>query len=314
MLFEKPALTTAEHISLLISRGLKVPDVSEAEHYLGNISYYRLSPYMLPFQIASGRGTHEFRLDTDFKDIMDLYSFDRGLRLLLLDPLERIEVALRAQLTNTLALNHGPHCLHDSSLFDDRYNHAWLLTTLQDKLQVGSAETFLKHYRSKYSSPELPPIWMALEVLSFKEVSTLFQYLRHRSDKQALVSHFGWPDTVLTSWFRTLSDLRNICAHHSRVWNRQFGSRPIIPVRKHLPADWPDIDSAISYEGMRLEGWARRSRVMIMFIVIESLMRNISPLSHWRDRLKSHLRSRSPYQLVAMGLEPGWEDQPFWTR
>lgn len=307
MQFEKPACTHEQHLELMRSRGLDIPDPDYACGYLDNISYYRLSAYMLPFQPGDGGGDHHFKPGTTFKDVIDLYVFDRELRLALLDPIERIEVALRARITDTLALNHGPHCWVDNGLFDDRYDHNWLLDTLHKKANSRDPETFLSHYRNKYTAPKEPPIWMAMEVLSFKEVSVLFGKLRHAKDKQTIAAHFGFPDTVLQSWFRALSDLRNLCAHHSRVWNREFGSRPKLP--RKPPADWPDLTTPVMHGNYHA---SPESRVAMMLVVIETLLRQVSPRSQWRVRLKELLDAHPIAPLEAMGLTPDWHQHPFW--
>src|SRR5690606_4372102 len=165
--FHKPAHSVEEQIATLQARGLVIDDQARARHYLNNISYFRLSAYTRPFY-QPGVQEHRFLAGAHFDDALSLYVFDRELRLLLLDAIERIEVALRAQLTNTLAEHHGPHGYLDSSIFDDRYNHAWLLDKLKEEANASSPETFVTHYRSKYiGAPKQPPVWMAVELLTF---------------------------------------------------------------------------------------------------------------------------------------------------
>lgn len=237
--FDKTAHSIEQQIATLRDRGLLIADEARAHHYLANISYFRLSAYTRPFYQPRMQ-EHHFLPNTCFDDVLQLYIFDRELRLLLLDAIERLEVSLRAQMSNVLAEHHGPHGYLKAEIFDTRYNHDWLLAKLE---QLGSArqvESFLAHYRKKYNAaPKQPPIWMAVELLTFKEVSTLFSQLRLSVDTQRFERHYGVKMPVLRSWFRSLSDLRNVCAHHGRVWNREFGSRPEIP--KKQPTHWPSI-------------------------------------------------------------------------
>ena len=108
--FNKPPLSLADQLSLLISRGLTMSDPSDATHYLTHIGYYRLSGYALPFQIGgSGADRHNFKPGVTFDDILDRYVFDRKLRLLVMDAIERIEISVRAALSNILAPRHGAH-------------------------------------------------------------------------------------------------------------------------------------------------------------------------------------------------------------
>nr|WP_274519790.1 Abi family protein [Halorhodospira halophila] len=280
---------------------------------MANISYYRLSAYMRPFY-QPGLTEHRFLSGTTFDDVLDLYVFDRELRLLLLDAVERLEVALRAQLANTLAEHHGPHGYLDPAIFDDRYNHAWLLERLDNAALGRDAEAFLVHYRQKYrSAPNQPPIWMAVELLTFKEVSTLFSQLRLAQDTQRIEKHFGWRFPVLRSWFRSLSDLRNLCAHHSRVWNREFGSRPEMP--KKIRAPWPDLPQRLP-TGSKVhpeQSVIPQRRLYMQVIVIESLMQAVSPGSRWAGRLAQLLSRYPSVSRAHMGFPGRWDEDPFWA-
>ena len=303
-LFAKPPATLAEQLSLWESRGLVIADLERARHYLSVISYYRFSAYTLPLQ--QGDPDHHFRTGTTFEDILAVYIFDRRLRLLLLDSIERIEVALRAVLTNVLAEHHGSHAYLKPEIFDTRYNHAWLLQKIRDKCADSQAETFIKHYRNKYSEPPLPPVWMCIEVLTFKEVSVLFAQLSQREDKQAIASFWGIPDTVLASWFRAVSDLRNICAHHARTWNREFGSRPMVP--KKRPAKWPDFSRPLT--DSRVDPLRR---LYFLLAVTQFLLIRVNPGSTWHIRLRELLRLYPNISKAHMGMPENWEHDPFWN-
>jgi len=310
--FQKPAHSIEEQVATLRGRGLAIPDEARARHYLANISYFRLSAYTRPFY-QPGCQEHYFLDGTSFEDVLRLYVFDRELRLLLLDAIERLEVALRAQLTNTLAEHHGPHGYLNPAIFDTRYNHGWLLEKLENAAKGREIETFLAHYRKKYrSAPTQPPIWMAVELLTFKEVSTLMAKLRLPKDTQRIEQHFGWKMPVLRSWFRSLSDLRNICAHHGRVWNREFGSRPEMP--RKIPASWPGIPNSIEtgsheHPGQRLDP---RRRLYLQLVVIESLMQVVSPTSQWAERLVTLLDHYPQVSRPHMGFTGYWDTESFW--
>lgn len=310
--FHKPAHSIDEQIATLRSRGLVIDDEASARHYLANISYFRLSAYTRPFY-QPGSPEHQFLHNTRFADVLRLYVFDRELRLLLLDAIERLEIALRAQLGNTLAEHHQPHGYLNADIFDTRYNHAWLLDKLEQAAKGREVEAFLAHYRRKYTSaPNQPPIWMALELLTFKEVSTLLANLRLPADTQRIECHFGVKMPVLRSWFRSLSDLRNVCAHHGRVWNREFGSRPELP--RKAPAGWPGIPDSIAsgsneHPGQRLDP---RRRLYLQLVVIETLMRVVSPTSQWAERLVVLLDQYPQVSRPHMGFPQHWDTEPFW--
>ena len=311
--YDKPAVSLDEHLALLEQRGLGIQDEGRARHYLANISYYRLSAYTRPFY-QPYQAEHAFLPGTCFEDVLRLYVFDRELRLLLLDAIERLEVALRAQLTNTLAEHHGPHGYLKREIFDSRYQHDWLVVKLDSRPQARAIETFLAHYRDKYrDAPPQPPIWMAVELLTFKEVSTLFANLRLPKDTQRIEAHFGWRFTLLKSWFRSLSDLRNLCAHHSRVWNRDFGSRPEMP--KRPPSHWPTVPDSIATGARRHpeQKLNPRHRLYLQLVVIESLMQKVCPESRWAERFVQLLDRNPQVSRPHMGFPPDWETEAFWN-
>ncbi|WP_200834079.1 Abi family protein [Nitrincola tapanii] len=311
--YDKAALTQDQHLHLLSERGLHIPDESLARHYLSNISYFRLSAYTRAYYRSGG--SHQFRPGTCFDDILDLYIFDRELRLLLLDAIERIEVALRSQLANTLAEHHGAHGYLQEGVFNDRYNYTWLYQKLAQPADGPLAETFLTHYRTRYkAAPAQPPIWMAVEILSFKEVSILFANLRKPDDRQRIEAHFGWKHPVLKSWFRSLSDLRNSCAHHARVWNREFGSRPEIPRKVNRP--WPGIPSSIpvhsSYHPEQQID--PRRRLYAQVVVIEALLQVVSPQSLWAVKLQQLMERFPNVSRTHMGFPDEWQKLSFWQQ
>lgn len=310
--FDKPSHTLDEQLGKLAARGLTVQDADRARHYLSNISYFRLSAYTRPFYVPNV-SEHQFLAGTRFEDVLTLYVFDRELRLLLLDAIERLEVALRTQLANTLADHHGPHGYLDPAVFDTRYDHAWLMDALRKEAGGRDAETFMQHYRRNYpDAPVQPPIWMAVELLTFKAVSTLFSRLRHQQDTQRIETHFGWKFPLLKSWFRSLSDLRNLCAHHARVWNREFGSVPELP--RKAPPGWPLPPAAITTDAHRHpeQTLNPQRRLYMHLLVIESLMRTVCPESRWAERLVQWLDRYPTVSRPHMGFPPGWEALPFW--
>ena len=312
-IFSKDAASLDQQIETLISRGLEITKPERARHYLSNISYFRMSAYTRPFYIPATPDTieHHFIPGTTFDDALNLYVFDRELRLLLLDAIERIEVALRAQLTQTLATKYGPFGYLDAQIFDTRYNHDWLLNELEKKVNSRDAEVFLNSYRRKYpDSPEHPPLWMALELLSFRQISTLFAKLRNSEDQKQISNHFGFRFAVLKSWFRALSDLRNHCAHHARVWNREFGTSPVWPHK--TPKHWIYVPDHISVPSHPEQSINPRRRLYFQLVIIETLLKKVSPTSQWADKLKTLLDKNPTLSQVHMGIPSDWKEEQFW--
>lgn len=101
----KPAFNIQDQINLLKVRGMIFKDEAAAPHFFANISYYRLKGYWWDMQDDPAQ--HTFKADTYFEDIIDRYNFDRQLRLLLFDAIERIEIALRTKMIYILSLKYG---------------------------------------------------------------------------------------------------------------------------------------------------------------------------------------------------------------
>lgn len=175
--YTKKPLTIAEQIARLKQRGLIFDDESEATSYLFNISYYRLRAYTYPFQENGEDCDHNFtRKDIHFEDIIALYCFDRRLRSLIFNAIEKIEVAVRTKVVQVYAESTGnSHWYDDESLY--RFGYDDLMEHIEADVNR-SNEDFIKHYNSKYNDPPMPPSWMALEVVSFTTLSRLFQSLK----------------------------------------------------------------------------------------------------------------------------------------
>ena len=113
MAYNRPWKSFAEQLELLKSRGMVVTDEAAALRYLERIGYYRLTAYWYPFRVFKLEQdpttkvlrtvrTDQFVADTQFVDAVELYLFDKKLRLLVLDALERIEIALRVDIAYLL--------------------------------------------------------------------------------------------------------------------------------------------------------------------------------------------------------------------
>jgi abortive infection bacteriophage resistance protein len=296
--FAKPALTLQKQIELLKRRGLTVHDDKLAAHYLQHISYYRLRAYWLPFEIdAEKDGDHAFAEGTTFAKVVDLYVFDRKLRLLLMDAIERIEVSLRGAWAHHLALKYGSHAYLDRTIFSDQHDHAKALLSVREEIGR-SRETFIDHYQSTYNDPVDPPLWMVAEVMSFGALSKWLADLKYHADRQAIAKVYGIDEKVLRSFTHHISQIRNICAHHSRLWNKKFTVTMVIP---KFPAA---LRLAMSDKGDR--------KLYNAIAMIGYMMRVIAPASDWRKQIVALLNEHRDVDLAQMGFPADWRDRPAW--
>lgn len=188
MKYNKQALSIADQVAKLKSQGLRISDDAKALQYLSSISYYRLRAYTFPFQ-DNTNPDHPFKTEISFEEIIDLYVFDRQFRLFVLDAIEKIEISFRTQVIHQWAMQHGSHWHLDSPLFRDDVDvpFANRLNT-----EIGrSTETFIKHYKKKYTEPKEPPVWMSMEVASFGLLSLMFCKLKLGAEKKAVLEHYG---------------------------------------------------------------------------------------------------------------------------
>jgi len=294
MKYTKPALSLDAHIELMASRGLKIEDKDEARHYLTYIGYYRLSGYMRALQIEEGRQDHKFADATTFDDVLDLYVFDRKLRLLVLDAIERIEVSMRTVISDHMAYNYGAHWYLSPEHFKEDFKHDEFLETVRREIGYDDKprDIYISHYRNVYSDPELPPGWMVFEALSFGKVSKLFTYLK-TEDKRNIASAFKLKHPFFKSWVHTLASLRNICAHHGRVWNRVFGVKPSRPtaMKKNIP---------------------QSNRFYAQAVIIMDLLNTIAPHSEWGHRLQDLMQEHPKVDIARMGFPENWHEHSIW--
>ena len=293
--FTKPASTWDEQIELLRSRGLRIPDHDQVCHYLSHINYYRLTGYWLPFE--ADHGTHRFKARASFDDVLNLYIFDREFRLLLLDAIERIEVSLRAQWAYHMAHQHGPHSYLDAGHATDLRLHARHLAKLQDEISR-SDEIFIQHYHNTYQHPASPPVWAVSEVMS---LGMLSRWVTHMvpSDRAALARVYGLDQGVLKGFVRHLTYVRNLCAHHSRLWNRRFTIT--MPIPRSKPAG---LISSFNPN--------QRRRVYNTLVMLAALMDIVSPGHLWKGRLQ-RIIERHHIQTRAMGFPDDWQQRPIWA-
>lgn len=177
-----------EQITLLTSRGMR-GDEALMRRWLETVGYYRLSAYWLPWEIPAARGVTRsklFRSNTRFEDIVEIYVFDRKLRLLVMEAIDRFEIAARARWTNRFSLAYGAHAHMDAKNFTDGFQHSQMYSKL-NATSAASQEVFVKHYRSKYTDPHLPPIWQVTELMSMGEISKWVQATRDNKIKNPLL-------------------------------------------------------------------------------------------------------------------------------
>ena len=306
MIYRKQPLKINSQIEKLENRGLIIENEKYAENYLSNISYYRLRAYTFPFQDnKSEANDHCFiRKGIRFEDIIDLYCFDRRLRGLIFNALEKIEIAIRTKFIYEYSIETAnSHWFIDENLFykTDKFDY------IQEKITEDvkrSDEDFIKHYYSKYNSPELPPAWMTLETLSFGNLSKLIANLDCKSTPYKNISNaFGLPNSfILENWIYAFSVIRNFCAHHSRIWNRRFHVEIKLPYNTTFPFIERENQNTIY-----------KNKIFPVLCCIWYILKIISPKSDFKNNLLKIISDGGKLLNVKdMGFPKNWQDFGVW--
>jgi len=300
MEFKKPATTIQDQIKLLQNRGMQFVDTAEAEHYFSNISYYRLAGYWWPMQ--ADKTIHVFKPGTRFENVIALYNFDRELRILVFDVIERIEIALRTKLIYHFAHEIDPWWFEDSGWFKNASNHAICLTSIDRELNQ-SKDTFIKEHYAKYTADtKRPPAWKTLEVVSFTTLSKLYANLKPSvKSKDVVAAELNTVNhTYLQSWLQSIAQIRNICAHHGRLWNKNLPGRPKL-LRKP-PAPWL----------IKVPPVSEHHKIYVHLCCMKYLLDAVSPGHHFSTKLKGLLAKYPTVDIFALGMWQGWKEEALW--
>lgn len=300
MKYTKPPLSFEEQAALLESRGMKIPDHDRAIRYLSHINYYRLRAYWLPFETNDSNADHRFKPGTSFDNALTLYVFDRKFRLLILEAIERVEVSFRTRFAYELAMKYGSHAYLNSTLFRHHGFHEQLINGLREEIDR-SQETFIEHYCSTYTEPPLPPIWAVCEVMSFGQLSKWFKGLKNRRDRQTIALGYGIDEKVLGSFMHHLTHIRNLTAHHCRLWNRRLVFTMTIPKN---PSNL-----------VALFNPAAERRIYNTLAMLGYLLRLISPGTSWPLKMRQLIEEYdADLDTVAMGFPENWRELPLWSK
>lgn len=298
MKYEKAPISIADQICKLKERGLRFTDTKTAELILSSVSYYRLRAYTYPFQNNDDQN-HRFVYDVSFENVFELYKFDHSLRVIIFNMLGVVEVAFRTQIIYNLALQYGSHWQLNPSLCRNADKFSQHLSSLQTEI-FRSSECFIDHYKQTYSEPESPPSWMSLEVASFGLLSKIFQNLEKCDAKNDITRYFGVRDvSIIENWMLCFSNLRNICAHHSRLWNRRLTAKPKLPKRPL------GCFAQTAYN-------AHPNKIYPVLCCLLYIIDKIRPGHDYKNQIKLLVETCPFGQLKEMGFPLNWTSDNFW--
>lgn len=253
--YTKPWLSLEQQVERLASRRVEVSDRAAA--LLKAVGYYRLTGYLYPFresqQYVDDEGRTRTRVLSGYRPGTTLHhaeailDFDRRLRMLVMDGIERIEVAVRMQIGYVLgctsAFGHeDPVCFTEAftaeginpDTGDPRpSSHVkWLQRV--DEPRAKSDEQFVAHFREKYDGQM--PVWALTEILEMGNSPSLYRGLGQQ-DAEEIAMAFGVPTKrIMASWLASLNYVRNVAAHHARLFNRKLQYAPARPKVGQVPS------------------------------------------------------------------------------
>lgn len=284
--FNKPALNITEQIELLTSRNLIINDIGFAKNILSNISYYRLSAYMKYFQVSDC-----FKKNIRFEDVVNLYNFDKDLKSIIFENIRAIEISLRTKICLHMCSNYGSHWFYDVNNYKSEQDLEKTIKIFENEKGLRK-DTFIKYYYERYSEPDLPPFWMISEVLSLGDLSKILNGLKYRDVKQIanLLSGDYYISPVITNWMHVLATIRNLCAHHSRLWNRQLKIKFSEPQKIHC---WKECN-------------VNNDDIFAVCFVIALLMKN-HPYNEFEEQLKSLFLKYKTVNITKMGFPKSFD-------
>lgn len=315
--YTKPFLSLDEQIELLQLRGLAVQNVPAARASLLEYGYYRLSGYSHPlrqYDLATQSHLDQFRAGADIAHPIALIEFDRGLRSLFLVAAERIEIAVRVQVAILLGAR-APWAHRNPANFFPKFAmqidprtgripfNDWIARL--DDLEANSKEQFAVHFRERYNNP--PPIWVSIELWDFGMLSKLIGGMTG-TDQRTLGNIYGLRRReLLPTWIRSINHIRNIAAHHSRLWNRSPADQPSPP----RPGEFAELDHWAN------DGFAR-TRLYAVAAVAQHLLKqiNMNAARDWAGQMKRHLATFPQIPGVPVtqtGFPNGWQQEALWN-
>lgn len=314
--YKKPWLNIDDQLSKLESRNLLVSNKEAAKRFLRYFNYYRFAGYALKFQEWDNvRGDRVFKSGISFEDVRQLCEFDGKLRDCFSEALEIVEISLRSCIAYRFGESHGSFGHWTAKNFDAEFSRDrpsresktkivnpyrdWRNAVLSETKR--SSEVFVKHFEKCYSEYPALPIWVVSEICSFGTLSKLYSNMLN-SEQGRIASEYGLQYLVLKSWLHTLTYVRNICAHHARLWDKVLQISPRLPERKN-------------WQRMRgLERTVFAVAVMLNWMLAHD---SIDKAEHrrWKANVESLMDSfaiRFPALLAYMGFPIDWKKNPLW--
>lgn len=287
-----------EQLEKLKRGGLIIADEAEAASFLRHLNYYRFSGYGLAFE----QSRHVFVPGTTFEQLRDAYEFDRALRDLVYESMEVIELDIRTTVAYTFGESYGAFGHTETANFYKQFDHKQWHGQLRSETKR-SSERFVEHFKNIYQEFPNLPIWAVTEIMSFGTLSRMIEGME-KKDIKRVATHYKLQPLTFLSCLHHLVYIRNLCAHHARLWDRQWAIKPTLPPGKlWSPPLLPNND-----------------RLFASLLLQNAFMQHCTAeqpfVQNWQKRIEALIESRLPCcpdPLQRMGLTKNWAEHPIWT-
>ena len=197
-----------------------------------------------------------------------------------------------------MSLDHGAWWFEDGTLFKDNRLFRDNLQLIDSEL-IRSKEVFIQEHYLKYATPNRPPSWKTIETLSMGHLSKLYNNLNTSPAKKRIAHTLDIPKPhFLESWLQAISLVRNLCAHHSRVWNKNLPKPPLLLPR--LPKPW------------LVQLPTGPNKVYASLCCIKYLLNTVSPGNSLTTKLTTLFNEYPNIDQKALGFESDWSTEPLW--
>ncbi len=286
-IYLNPPASVDDQIKILRSRGMIVDDYPFAKDFLEEVYFHRFLSYSVPFLELTN--VRKYKLNTNFKDVVKVYEFDSQLRNLILEAIEKIEISVRTQFIN-LSWKYGPHFYLNHKLFRDHRALNDSIERIQYQMKA-SHDILVSEYYHRYNDPDMPPIWIVMELTSIGQLSKWLLNLKNQDDKAAVAKRYQVHYSVLQAVLDNLTLIRNYAAHHNRIWNRHFSFECIID----------DRHKSISH------ALCDGSRIYSVLILITYFLKTLGIEQPFYKKLTG-LISIYGINIKAMGFPENWQE------
>lgn len=200
-----------------------------------------------------------------------------------------------------LSLRYGPCWYQDFNIFN---NSVWLakhLDTLMTEFNR-SQEIFIVDHKNRYPN-DYPESWKIMEVASMGTLSKYYKNLKHNlPEKAAIAKGMGLNlHTELSSWLEAIGYVRNIVAHHSRLWSRDMVKRPIFSIRNPSGL-WLNLPL----------GEAQQKKPFLIISCMIYLCNKVTPNHQVKSKIKELITENPQVPIYKLGFFNSWENQDLW--